>query len=368
MKLKKEWTVVLLPISGILLWIAQSSENIAEMVFTRGIYRKISSFISEITGKTSFSIMEASVIMLPFLILAIGIFYIVQYRKKVRSGREIAVGILCNILIVFSVVFFLYTVLCGINYYRYSFAKISGLTIKKVEKQELKELSLYLAKEARAVRKRLVEDNPKIDDNMSPLSYGEMAEEAIKAMKGLGKKYPVLGQNYSRPKAVIHSDIMSKLGITGIFWPFTLEANVNVHVEQFTIPAVMCHEMAHVSGFMREDEANFIAYLACKYSESLEFQYSGYMMALEYSSRRLYKVDRDAYIEVQKTYSGEMQEDIRADSSYWGKYQGTSVREASNFLNDSYLKANSQGDGVMSYGRMVDLLLAEYKESNENSR
>jgi hypothetical protein len=33
-------------------------------------------------------------------------------------------------------------------------------------------------------------------------------------------------------------------------------------------------------------------------------------------------------------------------------------------MNDSYLKANSQQDGVKSYGRMVDLLLAEYKQAN----
>ena len=31
-------------------------------------------------------------------------------------------------------------------------------------------------------------------------------------------------------------------------------------------------------------------------------------------------------------------------------------------MSDAYLKANDQWDGVMSYGRMVDLLIAYYKE------
>ncbi|HPE16562.1 MAG TPA: DUF3810 family protein, partial [Oscillospiraceae bacterium] len=31
-------------------------------------------------------------------------------------------------------------------------------------------------------------------------------------------------------------------------------------------------------------------------------------------------------------------------------------------MNDAYLKANAQRDGVKSYGRMVDLLLAEYRD------
>ncbi|HPW41948.1 MAG TPA: DUF3810 family protein, partial [Bacillota bacterium] len=30
--------------------------------------------------------------------------------------------------------------------------------------------------------------------------------------------------------------------------------------------------------------------------------------------------------------------------------------------NDKYLKANNQKDGVKSYGRMVDLLIAEHRK------
>ena len=38
------------------------------------------------------------------------------------------------------------------------------------------------------------------------------------------------------------------------------------------------------------------------------------------------------------------------------------VAEVSNKVNDTYLKVNKQEDGVKSYGRMVDLLLAQYRE------
>ena len=36
------------------------------------------------------------------------------------------------------------------------------------------------------------------------------------------------------------------------------------------------------------------------------------------------------------------------------------VAEVSTQINDSYLKAHSQEDGVRTYGRMVDLMLAYY--------
>ena len=38
--------------------------------------------------------------------------------------------------------------------------------------------------------------------------------------------------------------------------------------------------------------------------------------------------------------------------------------DAKETVNDTYLKANGQTDGVRSYGRMVDLLLAYYRAND----
>jgi len=43
-------------------------------------------------------------------------------------------------------------------------------------------------------------------------------------------------------------------------FPFTFEANVNVDIPPYQIPSTMLHELSHLRGFMREDEANFISY------------------------------------------------------------------------------------------------------------
>ena len=52
--------------------------------------------------------------------------------------------------------------------------------------------------------------------------------------------------------------------------------------------------------------------------------------------------------------------DLAATSRYWKKYE-TPVGETADRWNDAYLKANDQTDGVQSYGRMVDLLIAFYR-------
>ena len=112
---------------------------------------------------------------------------------------------------------------------------------------------------------------------------------------------------------------------------------------------------------MREDEANFIAYLAGMNSDNLEIMYSSTMLALIISGNVLYGQDVDLYFELSDIYSDGINKDIRAQTEYWSKYEDTVISTVSTKINDTYLKANAQADGVKSYGRMVDLLLAKYR-------
>ena len=56
----------------------------------------------------------------------------------------------------------------------------------------------------------------------------------------------------------------------------------------------------------------------------------------------------------------EVEEDLRLNREFWARYDGK-IAEVSNKVNDTYLKANGQKEGVKSYNRMVDLIVAYYK-------
>ena len=122
----------------------------------------------------------------------------------------------------------------------------------------------------------------------------------------------------------------------------------------------MCHELSHICGYMREDEANFISYLACIGSGEQDFAYSGTMLALIHSTNQLYAVDPEGWSEVRELLSDGVRRDLAANSLYWAKYD-TPVGDSASRVNDAYLKANDQQDGLKSYGRMVDLLIAFYR-------
>ena len=78
------------------------------------------------------------------------------------------------------------------------------------------------------------------------------------------------------------------LYMQGYYFPFSMEANYNDVMYLMNKPATLCHELAHLKGYIYEDEANFIGFLACISSEDLVFQYSGYLSVLNYLDNDFY--------------------------------------------------------------------------------
>jgi len=157
---------------------------------------------------------------------------------------------------------------------------------------------------------------------------------------------------------LLSSRLISYTGIVGVYFPYTGEPNFNNDVPEPARGSSVCHETAHRQGFAREDEANFIAYLVCTNSGDDYLRYSGYFLALNHAMNRLYAADRGAYIELRAQYSEGVTADFKAKNAYWRMFEGI-VEERVTQLNDDFLKSHNQSDGTQSYGRMVDLMLAQ---------
>ncbi len=257
-----------------------------------------------------------------------------------------------------SVIFLLYSFQCGINYYRTPFSSFCGLSIRPSSAGELAALSAELAEEANCLAPQCssLPGGP----TLLGFSQREASLLGVQAMEKLGESYPSLAGYYPPAKPVLFSRGLSYLDLTGVYFPPTIEANYNADAPAFHIPETICHELSHLRGFMREDEANFIAYLACRDSEEPVFQYSGTMTALIHSINALYSASPALYAEAAALLSEQVYTDLSYNSAYWRQFEGPAAT-ISNFANDTYLKANAQPEGVRSYGRMVDLLLADYR-------
>ncbi len=361
---KRIYLLILTPISLLLILLAKESSFFAEEIYAKHIYKWISQIISLITGLFPFSIGELLLIALPIFILIVLLRFIILMIAVKEDRKERLWKSILNSFCFLSVIFFLFTMLAGINYYRYSFTEYSNLVIQDSTVEELYSLTESLALKANQIREQVSKTDEEGVFQLS-MSHYELATIANEAFDLLAEEYPILGGSYGKAKPILLSKLMSATETTGIFFPFTLEANVNVDVPDYSIPATMLHELAHLRGFMREDEANYLAYLAGINSKNIELQYSSTMLALVTAGNALYSQNPDLYFEIRDLYSEGVMKDIRANSEYWAQYEDTVVSTVSSKINDTYLKANDQEDGVKSYGRMLDLVLAKYRKDTE---
>ncbi len=331
----------------------------SENIYAKKIYPFFKKVFGFFPAQFNFSVAEISVVI--FIIFSIT--YIIYLSLKIKRNRGNRVFVLyttlVNIAILTSTIYFVFTIFCGLNYYRYTFTEYTGYEIEAYEVEELELLCSKLANSLVETREEIGTNNTLL--TATPEEIKLYSEKAVNSMESLGEKYTVLNTiSYSKPKAVLLSKAMSYANITGMFFPFTFESNVNIDVPFFTIPATMSHELAHQSGFMRENEANFIAYLSCKESENPIIRYSGEYLAFSYSISQLRAVDQESAKEIMSSLSETVVNDINNSSKYWSQHRGI-VAKISRFLNDNYLKANNQSSGVKSYNQMVNLLLAEQR-------
>lgn len=364
---KRMWLFILMPLSFIILFIAERNSYIAEYVFARGIYYNLSQIISTITGIFPFSVAEVFVLCSPVILIIVLILFIRNVMKSAGRRGMILYKAVINILCAISLLFFIYVIFDAVNYYRYPFSYYAGFEAGKSTVDELYSVGEDLVERANEVREGLDNEDSEGVFKLSK-SMSDVSEDARDAFTSLAKEYPVFKGHYGKNKIFITSKYISYSKMVGFFVPFTMEANNNVDVVDYNIPSDMCHELAHLHGFIKEDEANFIAYLACIKSGNKEFEYSGLVQAYICIENALYEADKDKCSELTSKLSKKVRRDVEANSEYWDKIEGTKagseVSSAAESLNDNYLKANGQEEGVKSYGLMVDLLVSYYKEYN----
>ena len=198
---------------------------------------------------------------------------------------------------------------------------------------------------------------------------GDMIKQAQYEMRRLGLEFGRLAGYYPRPKPLLLSNFFSQQFMMGYFFPFSMEANYNASMYIVNKPMTMCHELAHVKGFMFEDEASFIAFLAGAGSEDDFFRYSAYMSVLSFVERDFLNLlgnDPVTYREHVKISDLVRRDDIFLTAEAWELVERNAifstdlVREISNEIVEVNLTINGVSDGRQSYGRVVRLLLMYY--------
>jgi hypothetical protein len=355
------WLIALLPAALALQYVGAKAPDKVEHIFSRGIYPVVSAAVSLVFGYIPFPVAEAALAALTAAL----IFAVTRriYRTFRYGPAELLRG-LARLAAFAGVMYFLFVAMWGLNYERVPLEKTLGLTTAAPTKTEL----------AAALDKEIADVNAlcpsvtytSLGTSAYPGGFNEMKDRVNAGFDALSS--PLTGsQRYfahtrSHPKGIWLSQYMSYTGIQGIFIPYTCEPCIVTDYPQCVLPFTISHETAHLKGYAREDEANYLGYLACAANPDAYYQYSGHLNALTYLSDALYSTDPVLW----RTEISKLDRRAAADVNVYYKYlrdHSGKAQSAADKINDSYLKAQGQ-TGVVSYDRFVTLLCAQYNKTN----
>lgn len=236
------------------------------------IYGLISDALGMITGWIPVAIGELMAYV-GVLGLLMGVILLVLFpflRKRAGFRKGIAVyG--KSLFMTLLMVFFIYT-LNWIIPFRATILQVKDATERKYSVLELQNVRNHVVNQINDCAKQVPRD-----ENGSVIYDKKAIVKAVYAsMKAQAKDYPILSGYYPPMKDALYSDFLDWMNIGGYTYPYTMEVTWNKYCNDLYYPFLLAHESSHHQGYYQENEANFIAFLACTQSEDPLVRYAGY--------------------------------------------------------------------------------------------
>lgn len=316
-----------------------------------GVMAPLEQALGRLWSLFPFSVAEA----LTALFLAGCVFWLIRAVALLCRRREV-LFFLRRLLALVSAWLWLWAGLCWMwnaAYYVPTFAQREGLDTAPSSVEELAAVTEYFARQAAALSTQVDRD----EEGHFVESLPDCFSRGPEIYRNIVLEFPSLNIEPVKAKPLFCSRLQSILGFTGVYFPFTGEANVNIDAPACLVPATIAHEMSHQRMVASELEANFVGIVACTSCDDVTFRYSGYLMGLINLCNALYSVDPDAWRAISGRYfNRELSIDWQDNNQYWEALRSP-VEDAAGEMYDSFLKSNDQELGIRSYGACVDLLV-----------
>ena len=323
--------------------------------FTGGLGHAFRTVLAALTAWLPFSFAELLVYLAPFLLVLV-----VRHAWLYHLDTWRAMGrYLVCMLAVCSLFFSAFALSFGTGYHTRGLDQRMELTVGDVDATALKHTAEALVAEINQLAPLVTYGTDGF--SVMPYTLDTMSDKLLDAYEVVVTEYPFLRTMKSRVKPVASSRVMSYTHITGIYTYFTGEANVNTYFPDYTLPFTAAHELAHQRGIARENEASFVAFLACIGSDDPYIRYTGYLNLYEYVAGAFYDADREAHYAVLKTLHPAALGELRAYESFFEEFADAPMADVSDAVNDAFLKLNGNEAGTGSYGLVVELAVAYYR-------
>lgn len=348
--------LLLLLVAALLVRLFALNEAWVERYYTGGLYPHIARFFRILLGWLPFSIGDILYIV-AFLWIVRKTWKLVLLLKRNKARDYLSWLLFRKYLKLSLLVYLVFSVFWGLNYYRKGIPQQLGLQVQAYSVKDLFDVTVVLQQRLNSYAEKV--------DSLQRLRFNQnsyLFQRGVETYNATRQQFPFLAYRSPSLKPSLFTPVGQFFGFTGYYNPFTAEAQLKTSIPVFLKPFVICHEIGHQLGYAKENEANFVAYLACKSSADPYFLYSAY-----------FEIYRDAIFECRLTPNRELSETLRRNIHPRVRYDDHDLQfyllRNQNFVEpfvsgfyDRYLKLNNQPKGTATYDEVIAYLIAYMKK------
>jgi len=305
--------------------------QLGNTIYANGLYQVIRVIIDNSLALLPFPTIGIFLIALPFFLY----FYFKKHYTTCRSLVVLPLNLIGGIIALFLVMW-------GYNYTHPNY--FSQLYSREMTVTDLYEFGQNVVQSTNNSRLDSNGLSFSFDDNELRTSVESFCEE---------QNIPTIGR--VQCKEIYLNGLMRKLGIAGIYMPFTGESYCDGTFPDVVKVFIKAHEMSHGYSVTDEGEADYFAYKSLlAHSENYNFIYAANLELLRSIRSQLYRINDSLRKELDTKISIEVMNDIKAIRANALMHQEFIPGLQSEF-NDKYLKMLGVTEGVKSYDRFVEI-------------
>lgn len=326
-----------------------------ERNYSLGLYPVISKVQRILFGWLPFSIGD---LFYGFLVLVIiyKTFNLIKTIIQRKFNRPYFLTGLQQIIFFILFVYVFFNLLWGLNYDRKGIAQQLDLKVENYTIADLDTVTTIIQSRVNYYAQFVSEAQRDTFDKKKTLFAG--GKEAYKAA---AVTYPFLKYSGQSVKPSLYSYLGNYFGFQGYYNPFSGEAQVNTTIPRFLEPYVTTHEIAHQLGYAKENEANFVGFLACRAYDNHAFRYSAYFDIYNYALGEVIRQDTALARSFQSKLDPQVKKDQLEFRDFFRRYKNP-IEPIIAWGYGQFLKANNQPSGKRSYNEVITWLIAYYKK------
>lgn len=326
--------------------------ELIESLYSRGLYIYLRPAFDYTIGLLPFPVIFLFWLMVIGLVIREVFLWRSNWKRGCKSSEKV-LFLLRGVARFFCLITISFLWLWGMNYGRTDVEDELDFTTYEPTLEELRERVFATAEELAQLRRSFKTDTTAVTAAELPDDLESSIRPLISAsLRRHG--YPAPG----RPRGwrLLPKGILLHLSTSGVYWPWAAQGNIDAGLHPLQQPAVLAHELGHAYGFGDEGSCSFWAYLAASETDDPALVYALELAYWRQIAGLLRYADPEGYLAWrEESLDAGIKNDLAAIYANAERYWEVAplIRDAAY---TTYLHAQGIQDGMLNYGRVVELV------------